>query len=78
MEAPPRFAPARVMEIIKGVTAREMFLKFPELRGEMWAGEMWARGYYVGTVGDRVTTEAVRHYIKTQVAGLPELKDRPF
>jgi len=75
VEAPPRWAPARLMNIIKSITAREMFRKFEDLREQMWAGALWADGYYVGTVGDKVTTEAVRRYIRDQRKELPELDD---
>ena len=66
LEAPPRLSPAEVMNIVKGVTSREMFLKFPELRRDLWAGELWADGYYVASVGDKVTAEVVRRYIRNQ------------
>jgi putative transposase len=66
LEAPPRLSPAEVMNVVKGVTSREMFLKFPELRRDLWAGELWADGYYVASVGDKVTAEVVRRYIRNQ------------
>lgn len=75
IEAPPRYSPARLMNIIKSITAREMFKKFEDLRELMWAGELWADGYYVGTVGDKVTTEAVRQYIRKQRNEAQELDD---
>ena len=66
VEAPPRLSPAKLMNVIKSITAREMFEKFSELRKILWAGELWGDGYYVGTVGDKVTAEAVRRYIRGQ------------
>ena len=66
VEAPPRLSPAQMMNVIKSITAREMFAKFPEMKRTLWAGELWADGYYVATVGDKVTAEAVRRYIKGQ------------
>ncbi len=66
VEAPPRYSPAHIMEIVKSIAAREMFAKFPELRRVLWRGEFWADGYYVATVGDKVTTEGVRRYIRGQ------------
>jgi putative transposase len=77
VEAPPRYSPAGLMNVIKSVTAREMFKKFSDVREQMWGGELWAEGYYVGTVGDKVTTEAVRRYIRNQTKGLPKLDDGP-
>jgi len=66
VEAPPRQSPAQIMNVVKSVTAREMFAKFPELRRVLWRGELWADGYYVATVGDKVTAEVVRRYIRAQ------------
>ena len=66
VEAPPRHSPAHIMEVVKSISAREMFAKFPELRRVLWRGELWADGYYVATVGDKVTAEAVRRYIRGQ------------
>ncbi len=77
IEAPPRYSPAQLVDALKSITAKEMFKKFPEIREQLWAGEFWAHGYFVGTVGDKVTTEAVRRYIKDQVRRLPELDDGP-
>jgi putative transposase len=66
VEAPPRLSPAKIMNAVKGITSREMFRKFPELREVLWAGELWADGYYAATVGDKVTAEVVRRYIRGQ------------
>ena len=66
VQAPPRLSPAQVMNVIKSITAREMFAKFPELRRILWKGELWADGYYVASVGDKVTAETVRRYIRGQ------------
>ena len=67
ISGPPRYSPADLMQLIKSITAREMFKKFPELRQKLWAGEFWGPGYYVGTAGDQVTTEAIKRYIRHQL-----------
>ena len=77
VEAPPRLSPAGIMDVVKSITAREMFAKFPELRRVMWRGKLWADGYYVATVGDKVTAEAVRRYIRTQRTHELPLHDGP-
>ena len=66
LESSPRRSPAQIMNIIKSITAREMFKKFPELRQVLWGGELWGDGYFVATVGDKVTTETIREYIRHQ------------
>jgi putative transposase len=64
--AAPKYAPSRVMQILKSISAREMFGRFPELRKQLWGGEFWSDGGYIGTVGDGVNSELVRRYIQEQ------------
>ena len=66
MGAPPRYAPAEVVKIMRSITAREIFRDFPQVKEELWGGEFWGDGYYVRTVGNEVTAEVIREYIKRQ------------
>ena len=38
MQAAPRYSPSRVVQIVKSITAREMFIRFLRLE-ELWGGE---------------------------------------
>ncbi len=67
LEASPRYSPARVVQIMKSISAREVFQRFPQLRKQLWAGELWGDGYFVRSVGDQVTSEVIRRYIEYQV-----------
>ena len=64
--AAPKYAPSRVMQILKSISAREMFKRFPEIRKQLWGGEFWSDGGYIGTVGDGVTSEIVKKYVREQ------------
>ena len=66
LEAPPRYSPAQVVQILKSVSAREVFRKFPKLRKQLWAGEFWSDEYFVRSVGDKVTSDIIRRYIEYQ------------
>ena len=66
MQVGPRYAPAQVMQIMKSITAREVFEQFPQLRKRLWAGKFWGAGYCVRSVGDEVTAEVIRNYIRYQ------------
>jgi len=66
VEVPPRYSLARVVQIMKSISAREVFNKFPDLRKQLWAGELWNDGYYVRSVGDKVTADIIRKYIEYQ------------
>ena len=66
VEAPPRYSPAQVVQVMKSISAREVFREFPELRKQLWAGELWNDGYFVRSVGDKVTADIIRKYIEYQ------------
>jgi putative transposase len=64
--APPRYSPAEIVQIMKSISAREVFKKYPKLRKQLWAGELWSDGYFVRSVGDRVIADVIRKYIEYQ------------
>ena len=70
--AAPKYSPYKIMQIIKSISAKQMFKTFPEIRKELWGGEFWSDGGYIGTVGDGITAEIIRNYIERQ--GTPEEK----
>jgi putative transposase len=44
--------------------ARELCRQCPNLRRKLWGGRLWSDGYFVGAVGDKVTGDVIRRYIK--------------
>lgn len=66
LHAPPKYAPARIVQVMKSLSAREIFQQFPQLRKQLWAGEFWNDGYFVRSVGDQVTAEIIKKYIRYQ------------
>ena len=61
---PPRDSISKVVGILKSVSAREIFRHHPEVKRELWGGEFWEDGYFARTVGDKVTSEVIRRYIR--------------
>jgi putative transposase len=61
---PPRYSIARVVGMLKSISASEIFEKFPEVKKELWGGEFWEDGYFARTVGDKITTDLIKRYIK--------------
>ena len=59
---PPKYAPARVVQIIKSISAKMMFREFPEIKKKLWGGELWNDGYFVRSVGDKVTAEVISRF----------------
>jgi putative transposase len=64
--AAPKYAPSNVMQIIKSITAKNIFKKYPEIKKQLWGGEFWSDGGYIGTVGDGVTVDIIKTYIEKQ------------
>ena len=64
--AAPRYAPSEVIGIIKSITARQIFIRFPEIKELLWGGEFWSDGGYIGTVGEGVNADIIRRYIEKQ------------
>ena len=64
--AAPKYSPSKVMQIVKSITAREFFRRFPEVKKQLWGGEFWSDGGYVGTVGDGVMADTIRNYVENQ------------
>ena len=61
----PKNALPDVVRTLKSLTARALFLEFPEIKRFLWNGSLWANGYCVNTVGG-LDLEAVRHYIREE------------
>ncbi len=53
------------MKAFKGVSARKLFIKHPELKKSLWGGHMWNPSYFVATVSEN-TEEQIRYYIQNQ------------
>ena len=65
-EAPPKYSPSEIVQIMKSISGREVFKKFPKLKKQLWAGELWNDGYFARSVGDKVTADIIRKYIEYQ------------
>ena len=66
VQSVPSYSPTKIITIIKSLTAREIFARVPAVKKQLWGGEFWTDGYYVGTVGQHATEEVIRQYVKNQ------------
>ena len=62
LEIPPKYSISDVMKWIKGKSAEKLLKTFPELSKQYWGRHLWARGYFVSTVG--ITDEIIKKYIE--------------
>jgi len=65
VSAPPKFAPAEIVRLFKGITSCKLKKEFASLGRQYWGknATLWAEGYYVGTAG-HVSAETIKWYIE--------------
>ncbi|MBU0760944.1 MAG: IS200/IS605 family transposase [Nanoarchaeota archaeon] len=68
------YSPAKIFQFVKSITARELFLRHPEIKKELYHGEFWSDGGYAGTVGEGINADIIRNYIKNQGRQVDQLK----
>lgn len=61
----PQFYIPDMIKIMKGNTARKIFLQFPQIKEKLWGGHLWNPSYCVVTVSDR-SYDQVRRYVEGQ------------
>lgn len=65
VSAPPKISVSYIVKMLKGITGRKLFERFPEIRQGLWKGELWNHSYYVETVGC-VSEDTIKKYIMNQ------------
>ena len=65
ISAHPKFSITTIVKYLKGITGRKLLEAYPEIRKQLWKGELWNHSYYVETVGC-VSEEVIRKYIEKQ------------
>jgi len=74
--AHPKIAPSYIVKMIKGITARKLFLRFPELKKKLRKGDLWNPSYYIETIGsindksidlsDYMEQDVIKKYIENR------------
>ena len=60
------YSPSKIFQFVKSITAIELFKRHIEIKEQLYGGEFWSDGGYVGTVGEGVNGDIIRGYIKSQ------------
>lgn len=66
LSATPELSPSQIMQIVKSITAKQLFLKHPDLKRELWGGHLWSEGYFVATIGEGGNKDVIERYIANQ------------
>ena len=65
LSAKPDVSISYMVKMLKGITARKLFMEFPELKLKLRKGVLWNHSYYVETIGS-VSEENIRRYMEKQ------------
>ena len=66
VQSVPTYSPTKIVQIMKSITAREIFKRAPLVKQQLWGGEFWSDGYYIASVGQQANEEAIRNYVQKQ------------
>ena len=66
IQSVPTLSPSRVSQIIKSLTAREIFKRIPEVKEKLWGGEFWSKGFFINSVGLHGNEKTIAQYVKNQ------------
>ena len=63
--AKPKIAPAYLYKMMKGISARRLFIEHPEIKKKLWGGHLWNPSTYIETIG-HISESTVLKYIEDQ------------
>ncbi|MCD5401875.1 IS200/IS605 family transposase [candidate division NPL-UPA2 bacterium] len=63
--AHPKIAPSYIVKMLKGISGRKLFLKYPDIKDKLWKGRLWNSSFYIETIGS-ISEEAIKKYIEKQ------------
>ena len=66
VQSVPTYSVTRVVTIIKSLTAREIFKRCPQVKKQLWGGELWTDGYFASTVGKHGDEAMIGRYVHRQ------------
>jgi REP element-mobilizing transposase RayT len=62
----PKMPVSRIVQIVKSITARELFSKHREIKKMLWGGHLWTSGFYANTVGQYASEDTIKKYVQNQ------------
>lgn len=62
----PQYSGGQVVKLLKSISAREVFRKIPSVKEDLWRGEFWTDGYYIGTISGKGSKKVTEDYIRNQ------------
>ena len=51
VQSVPMYSVKKIVQMIKSITAREVFQRCPQVKKQLWGGEFWSDRYFASTAG---------------------------
>ena len=72
----PKVSPSDIMQVIKSISAKAFFRRYPEIKEKyFWGGKLWTQSYFVETIGN-ANEEVIRKYVKNQLQRMDEVEQK--
>lgn len=66
IQSVPMYSPKKIAQIVKSITAKEIFKRCPYVKKALWGGEFWTDGYFITSVGKHGNESIIKNYVKNQ------------
>ena len=65
VSAPPKISITQIVKYLKGISGNTLFKEYPDLRKDLWKGQLWNGSYFCETIGS-TSEENILKYIERQ------------
>ena len=66
VQSVPMYSVTKIVTMIKSITAKQIFLRCPQVKKQLWGGEFWSDGFFSSTVGKHGDENMISKYVKNQ------------
>src|SRR5699024_3840157 len=60
------YSVTKLVQLVKSLTAGEVFKRCPQVKKQLWGGEFWTDGYFASTVGKHGDEAMLGDYVRNQ------------
>ena len=64
VQSVPMYSVKKIVQMVKSLTAREIFRRCPEVKKKLWGGEFWSNGYFASNVGKHGDETMISKYVE--------------
>ena len=66
VQSVPSYSVSKMISMLKSITAKELFKRYPEIKAILWGGKFWTSGFYANKVGQYANEDVIKEYVKSQ------------